>query len=794
MLLKRLFSTVLFSAIVLAACASPTPALVAPTMTNVPTLAPSPTAVPAATATTAATTAPTKVPAPTDTLPYPHTACSAGVNLAGQTINLYHVLALGDQVDTLVAPAQAGYADATAYLNAHGGLCGATIGQVYPDATQDYDPQAIYTHLAGLQPRPALIVLYGTGDAEQLRDQLANDHIPALGFRAGSVLALYGANGQTPGWVFSTNPLYMDQIGSVCDFVAAHPDRYPHPVIGFIAFDDAPSGLAVPDAGHAYCAKLGIGYAGAVTTSGDDEFTIQPKVEKLVKAGATIIYTNANEGAPASIAKNLVQMGVQTTVTVAGVNFAFYMGPALLSQPDLGQDGLPMANGMIGSHPLSSLGELGNPGMQLIAAQADANQRAADLRLDPYVKAWSTTDLFREVYVQTGNRVGYDHVTGAEIKATLEKIVYATLGGVERLDFQGGARRAPAANRIGQLGYLGLDGQTAAGPGNPPKNFAVRGYLRLFQPIVVPLTDYQPAPDLRAGGQAVLATPAATVVATTGITATGRIVYFAGADHSPDNSLEIYLIHPDGSGKIQLTHNHVSDDSPALSPDGQQIAFVSNRDGNDEIYIMPTPASQAQADANDSHPTRLTNNPGSDGSPQWSPDGKKIVFQSDRDGNSEIYVMNADGSGVTRLTNNPAADGEASWSPDGRQIAFDSDRTGNAEVYVMRADGSGIKDLTNNPAIDVGPDWSPDGKRIAYISASSDGHGQVYVMQADGSHPINLSNSQTNDFTVTWSPDGAYLAFSRDLEGIDIMRADGSGQIALTHDPSEWAITPNWGK
>src|SRR5579859_4713423 len=119
-ILLRLLSSA--CAVALAACASPTPAVIAPTMTNVPTLAPSPTAVPAATATTAATTAPTKVPAPTDTLPYPHTACSAGVNLAGQTINLYHVLALGDQVDTMVAPAQAGYADATAYLNAHGGL------------------------------------------------------------------------------------------------------------------------------------------------------------------------------------------------------------------------------------------------------------------------------------------------------------------------------------------------------------------------------------------------------------------------------------------------------------------------------------------------------------------------------------------------------------------------------------------------------------------------------------------------------------------------------------------------
>src|SRR5205085_2231982 len=98
--------------------------------------------------------------------------------------------------------------------------------------------------------------------------------------------------------------------------------------------------------------------------------------------------------------------------------------------------------------------------------QADAAQRQLLLRGDGYLKAWSTIDLFREVYVQTGNRVGYDHVTGVEIKATLEKLSYSTLGGVEHIDFKGGARRSLSANRIGQLGFLGADGKTAAGPGN----------------------------------------------------------------------------------------------------------------------------------------------------------------------------------------------------------------------------------------------------------------------------------------------------------------------------------------
>jgi len=85
----------------------------------------------------------------------------------------------------------------------------------------------------------------------------------------------------------------------------------------------------------------------------------------------------------------------------------------------------------------------------------------------------------------------------------------------------------------------------------------------------------------------------------------------------------------------------------------------------------------------------------------------KIAFTSDRDGNHEVYVMNADGSGQTRLTDNPAADALPAWSPDGSRIAFTSDRDGNPEVYVMNADGSGQTNLTSNPATDAFPAWSP---------------------------------------------------------------------------------------
>ncbi len=137
---------------------------------------------------------------------------------------------------------------------------------------------------------------------------------------------------------------------------------------------------------------------------------------------------------------------------------------------------------------------------------------------------------------------------------------------------------------------------------------------------------------------------------------------------------------------------------PRLSPDGKQIVFTSFRDGDAEIYLM---------DADGSGQLRLTSNGASDRLPAWSPDGTQIAFTTDRDGNDEIYVMNTDGSGLARLTTDPASDSYPAWSPDGRQIAFASVRDGNAEIYVMNADGSGQSRVTNDPGFDFAPDWTP---------------------------------------------------------------------------------------
>jgi dipeptidyl aminopeptidase/acylaminoacyl peptidase len=213
---------------------------------------------------------------------------------------------------------------------------------------------------------------------------------------------------------------------------------------------------------------------------------------------------------------------------------------------------------------------------------------------------------------------------------------------------------------------------------------------------------------------------------------------------------------------------------PAWSPDGKLIAFNSQRDGDYEIYLM---------NADGSEQTRLTVNPASDRRPTWLADRSKILFNSDRDGNHNIYMMNPDGTDQTRLTEHPADDRRAAWSPDGALIAFDTDRDGNTEIYVMNADGSDPVRLTYNAQTDQAPRWSPDGKQIAYFS-QRDGDPEIYVMDTDGSNQRRLTASRGWDFMPFWSPDASKIAFDsrRDgRRGICVMNSDGSVLVKLTN-------------
>ena len=154
------------------------------------------------------------------------------------------------------------------------------------------------------------------------------------------------------------------------------------------------------------------------------------------------------------------------------------------------------------------------------------------------------------------------------------------------------------------------------------------------------------------------------------------------------------------TGCNQQTSTSVTD-SPVTSAQkpgssSGKITFMSGRDGNMEIYVM---------NADGSNQTPLTSNTVKSVASVWSPDGSKIAFMSEKDGNLEIYLMNADGSGQTRFTNDEAVDADPTWSPDGSKIAF-AHRDDSLEIYVMNADGSNRTRLTENEDVDGYPDWS----------------------------------------------------------------------------------------
>jgi len=236
-----------------------------------------------------------------------------------------------------------------------------------------------------------------------------------------------------------------------------------------------------------------------------------------------------------------------------------------------------------------------------------------------------------------------------------------------------------------------------------------------------------------------------------------KLAFTSSRDSNPGFNFEVYTMNADGSNQTRLTNSSSTDEHPAWSPDGTKIAFASQRDGNPEIYKM---------NSDGSNQVRLTNSSALDWEPDWSPNGKKIAFVSTRNANGypEIYKMKPRPEGrenrPLRLTNNEAYDYSPDWSPDGTKLAFTSSRDGNSEVYKMNADGSGQTNFTNHLAEDFDPIWSPDGTQIAFASnrpgdfESLPGNDEIYAINAlDGSGPItNLTNNVARDINPAWQP------------------------------------------
>jgi TolB protein len=219
--------------------------------------------------------------------------------------------------------------------------------------------------------------------------------------------------------------------------------------------------------------------------------------------------------------------------------------------------------------------------------------------------------------------------------------------------------------------------------------------------------------------------------------------------------------------------------APAKAP--WRIALTTDREGDSDIYTM---------NANGTAVRKLTRTRGVDGAGPYSPDGRKLLYYRNQGG---VWVMNADGTGKRDLTPNQGFNAPGGWSPDSRRIVFTTNRDGNNEVYVMNANGSGQRNLVPSPSSqEFGGPWSPDGKTVLFTS-DRDGNWEIYAADADGKNPRNLSRSPGIDGRgsgFAWLPDSRRIVFAstRDTRDDDnpelyVMNADGSGARRITHLP-----------
>ncbi len=274
----------------------------------------------------------------------------------------------------------------------------------------------------------------------------------------------------------------------------------------------------------------------------------------------------------------------------------------------------------------------------------------------------------------------------------------------------------------------------------------------------------------------------------------GRIVF---EQRMGGGTWDIFLIRPDGRFRKNLTNGapNAKHITPTISPDGRMIAFSSNRHGHElgfEIFVMDLVLQNAR---------QITSEfPFLAHLPDWSPDGQKIAYaQCNSDfTNCDIFTISADGTGSpVPLNNSPQDDDNPRFSPDGSKVAFVSNRDGNYEIYVCDADGGNLQRLTDNTVTDGWPSWSPDGRKIIFSSLRDGPFYELYLMNADGSGVTRVTESnQTHNIMAVFSYDGLRVAWSRPISlSFDILEAsiESMNQPRRLTPSDAYYLSPDYG-